>query len=249
MDRPKPFSDVHLRKVAGPDSVGGALSRVRGGDFGPKRRGHGRGFGFEFRPWLAISTEQVHSLNPCVVRTRDEYTKRSGRSGWTAGHKAFGLAKRSTSDAPRESCGWHHKRYRAMSLARRAEEQNGAEMAFGHAGTEQSTQSLGAGLDSRFEPGYFMPNQFHPVPFCPIHSYLFGMYDWCIMRLAADAVPGITRRWWPCSVLRQKMARRRRWDAPVPSKRCKALTRAGIRDLGTTVFGRIRLISSHFHRC
>ena len=77
MARPKPFSDMHLRRVAGPDSGGGALTRVRGGDFGPKRRGHGRGFGFELRPWLTISAERVRSLNPCVVRTLDEYTKRT----------------------------------------------------------------------------------------------------------------------------------------------------------------------------
>ena len=246
MARPKPFSHVHLRRVAGPDSGSGALSRVRGGDFGPKRRGHGGDSGFEFRRWLTISAERAHSLNPCVVRTRDECTKRSGRSVWTAGHKVFGLAKRSTSDAPRGSGGWHHERDRAMSLARRAEEQNGAAMAFGHARTEQSTQSLGVGLDSRLERGYFLPNQFHPVPFCPIHFYLFGMYDWCIMRRAADPASGVTLRCRPCSVLAQKMERPRRWDAQVPGERCKALARAGIRDLGATVFGRIRLISSHF---
>jgi hypothetical protein len=50
---------------------------LRRGDFGRKRRGHGPGFGVEFRPWLAILIERVRSGTSCGVRTRDEYTKRT----------------------------------------------------------------------------------------------------------------------------------------------------------------------------
>ncbi len=115
MDRPKLFSHGHLRRAAGPDSGGGALRGALHGDFGPTRRGHGRGFGFEFRPWLAISTERVRSVNLCRVRTRDECTKRSGRSGWTAGRRVFGLADQPPAHAARpprqgrEACRTHFR--------------------------------------------------------------------------------------------------------------------------------------------
>jgi hypothetical protein len=42
------------------------------------------------------------------------------------------------------------------------------------------------------------------------------------------------------------MVRRWRWDARDPSKRCKALAWAGIREWSETVIGQIRLISSHY---
>ncbi len=53
-------------------------------------------------------------------------------------------------------------------------------------------------------------------------------------------------RCWPGSGLRQKMARPWRWDARVPSKRCKALAWDEIGEWNVTIFGQIRLISSHF---
>ncbi len=48
MDRPKPFSHVHLRRVADPDSGGGSGRGPRRVDSGPKPCAFGRGFGFEF---------------------------------------------------------------------------------------------------------------------------------------------------------------------------------------------------------
>ncbi len=77
-DPPKPFSHGHLRRAANWNP--GVRHSVAILD--QTGRGHRRGFGFEFGPSLAISTEQMCSLNPCGVRTRGEYTKRSGRSGW-----------------------------------------------------------------------------------------------------------------------------------------------------------------------
>jgi hypothetical protein len=60
-----------------------AKSRGRAAvDSGPKPGDFRRGFGFEFGPWLAISTGRVRSRSPCGVRTRDEDTKRTRRCGW-----------------------------------------------------------------------------------------------------------------------------------------------------------------------
>ena len=56
----------------------------------------------------------------------------------------------------------------------------------------------------------------------------------------------ITLRYWPGSGLRRKMAHLWRWDAPIPSKRRKALAWAEIRERNATVFGQFRPISSHF---
>jgi hypothetical protein len=44
------------------------------------------------RTWLAMSSERNRSRNPYGVRTRDECSKRSGRSGCTVGHRVFGFA-------------------------------------------------------------------------------------------------------------------------------------------------------------
>jgi hypothetical protein len=44
LDRPKPFSHVRLWRADEPELGGGALCGARRGDFGRKRRGHGRGF-------------------------------------------------------------------------------------------------------------------------------------------------------------------------------------------------------------
>ena len=93
MGRPKPFLNMHLRRAAGAHSGNGQGRGPRRGDFGSKRRARGQGFRFEFGRWLATSTERLRSLNTYGVRTRDEYTKRSGRSGWTTEHRVFGLAK------------------------------------------------------------------------------------------------------------------------------------------------------------
>jgi hypothetical protein len=79
MDRPKPFSHVHLRRAVDPDWPGVSGRGPRRGGSGSKRHGRGRGFGFEFGRWLATSTERVRSRSPCGVRTRDECTKRTGR--------------------------------------------------------------------------------------------------------------------------------------------------------------------------
>jgi hypothetical protein len=45
----------------------------------------GQGFGFEFRTWLAVLIERIRSRSSCGVRTRDEYTKRTGVviGGWS----------------------------------------------------------------------------------------------------------------------------------------------------------------------
>ncbi len=91
MDRPKPFSHVHLRRAVAPDWPGGSGRGPRRGGSGSKRRASGRGFGFEFGRWLAIFTGQLRSLNPCGVRGEDECSKRSGRLGWTVEHCGRGL--------------------------------------------------------------------------------------------------------------------------------------------------------------
>ena len=72
MDRPKPFLHVHLRSAGDPESGGGSGRGPRRSDSAPKPGAFGRGFGFEFGPWLAISIEQMRSRSPCDVRTRDE---------------------------------------------------------------------------------------------------------------------------------------------------------------------------------
>ncbi len=90
MERPKPFSHMHLRRAVDADLEAGAGRGSRRGDSASRRRARGRGFGFEFGRWLAIFTGRLRSLNPCGIRARDEYTKRSGRSVWTAEHGGRG---------------------------------------------------------------------------------------------------------------------------------------------------------------
>ncbi len=58
----------------------------------------GRGFGFEFGRWFAITTDRVHSRNPCGVRTRDESTKRTRQE---SGRRTEGGGK----GVPKVGCG------------------------------------------------------------------------------------------------------------------------------------------------
>ena len=86
LDQPKSLFCICLRMADKPELRDGAHHWAIHGDFGSKGRGRERGFGFEFPPWLAISSERVRSRNPCGIRTRDECSKRSGQPGWTAEH-------------------------------------------------------------------------------------------------------------------------------------------------------------------
>ncbi len=76
LDRPKTCVYLRLRRAAEPDSGSVPGRGPHPGDFGPRPGGYGRGFGFEFGRWFAITTDRVHSRNPCGVRTRDKSAKR-----------------------------------------------------------------------------------------------------------------------------------------------------------------------------
>ena len=81
MGRPKPFSNMHLRRAAGAHSGNGQGRGPRRGDFGSKRRARGQGFRFEFGRWLATSTERLRSLNTYGVRT----ARRIYKTKWSVG--------------------------------------------------------------------------------------------------------------------------------------------------------------------